>query len=239
MQHHYKIYADFKEQGVTQRQGTGFFIKSPSTDETYFITNAHVVSCNGIKAYGCTISYFQDDHTFKGSAAAEVIDFKDDTSHHLFQKDKHVAFHTDIAVLKVTQKYSEKFEIYPLELAPTFKNKQKVTISGFVKGILHTIKGPFYCNGEQAAVISQQMFGDGSSGSPVLNSQNQVVALHHRGPGASFDHIHLELVAIPGTNNFTHSYANVENPGTLPVQSICMPAGKILSFLKASPHIKY
>lgn len=239
MQHHYKIYADFKEQGVTQRQGTGFFVKSPITGEIYFITNAHVASCNGIKAYGCTITYFQGGHNYKGGAAAEVLDFKEDSAYHSFQNDKNIAFHTDIAVLKITQKYSENFEIHPLEISKTYTNQEKVSISGFAEGILKTIKGVFYCNDEQAAVISQNLLKGGSSGAPVLNSKNQVIALHHRGPGAKFDHINLELIAIPGKDNFTHSYTDVDKPGTLPVQSICMPAGKILSFLKASPHIHF
>lgn len=237
--HHYKIYADFEQQGIQQQQGTGFFIKSAKTGEIYFITNAHVVCHKGLKAYGCTITYFQGNHKHKGSAAAEVIDFKHESSHYPFENDLQVSFFTDIAVLKITHTYCKNFEIHPLEFTTNYENKEEVTISGFVAGILKTIRGSFYSNGEQAAVISQTEFGGGSSGSPVLNSKNQVVALHHRGPGFKHDHINLELIAVPNTNDFSHSYANATKPGTLPVQSICMPTEKVKNFLTTSPYINW
>lgn len=237
MRHAYKIYAHFSDDDYHPQQGTGFFVKSPKGDY-YFLTNAHVATQKGLSLHSANICHFKDGK-MQGCAVGHHIDHKHDESSNTItiegSKDQlYLCIYQDIAVLKVDT-LSANFEMHALDFS-TAEYNASARVTGFPQGVIQSIQGLYYGNELQGHVVGNKSFDCGSSGSPVLNKQGQVIAIHHR--GRTDIPLYLKILPLPKQKDIyvlKNSPCEIDNP----MISVCMPTAQIISFLKSSPYINW
>lgn len=168
-----------KKKGAIIEVGTGFLFKYEGIDELFFMTNFHVI--NDKNEIGSTRIIFNYEEDINGNTKASKS-FKIDSNGAWYVSP---VAQNDVAIFKLIETGEiEQFGFIPIKKVNVEKN-DFVNIIQHPAGQLKKIAlyHNIVTNTDNRVVQYLTDTMKGSSGSPVFNSNWEVVALHHSGGG--------------------------------------------------------